>query len=276
MHGNSLLSGGPEIVFSSSTLAGYFLCGTVYLLLPLIAFLGLKKYHAARKYPVITGMIAYFLAVRFSEILAHMIGFSQSYAAQAVIAAELVCTAEEAARWLAMRYPVTDIRKTNAALCYGIGHGGLECWTRGIQKLQIFRSGLQLNNEGIGSFIAEQNAEQTAVIARNLQDLADHPLFLSMFDVLNSITTFSVQIALSLLIFRKMTETNYQMRWLFLAVILHFFLNGSVWLASFSGAPYLISAVGIMSDVIVILVIFRIIDGWKCLDALRYPPDDLL
>ena len=274
MNGNSVLSGGQEIMFRGSALAGYFLCGTVYLLLPVIAYFLMKQFSIARKFPVLTGITVYFLSVRFADILAHVIGFSQPYSVQSVLAAEFVCITEEAGRWLAMRYPVTNIRKTSAAICYGIGHGGLECWNRGIQEFRIFHTGQQLNANGIGSFLAEKSTAQASAVAANLQHYADYPLYLCAADLLNSITTFCVQIALSVLIYRKMTETNFEKRWLLLAILLHYFLNAAVWLASFSEAPLFIHAVSILCEIAVMLIVLRVIDRQTCLNELLYPIEE--
>ena len=254
------MSGTSETLFSGGALLGYFLSGTVYLLLPAAVFLWMRRYGAARIYPVIVGVTAYYLSVRFSDIFAHMIGFSQPAGNQAVIAAEMVCILEEAARWLAMRWQITDIRTTRAAVCYGIGHGGLECWIRGVQKFQIFHAGQQVNA-----------GAESAFSAARLAAFADHPLWLSLLDCLESAVIFGVQIALSLLIFRKMTETHYEKRWLLCAILLHYLMNGSGWLASLSGDAALCSFVGIVCGGIVIWIVCRLIRIAECMDEIRWP-----
>ena len=254
------MSGTSETLFSGGALLGYFLSGTVYLLLPAAAFLWMRRYGAARIYPVIVGAAAYFLSVRFSDIFAHMIGFLQPVGNQAVIAAEMVCILEEAARWLAMCWQITDIRTTRAAVCYGIGHGGLECWIRGVQKFQIFHAGQQVNAGAESAFSAAQ-----------LAAFADHPLWLSIMDCLESTVIFCVQTSLSLLIFRKMTETHYEKRWLLCAILLHYLMNGSGWLASLSGDAALCSFVGILCGITVIWIVCRLIRMEKCIDEIRCP-----
>ncbi|MBQ5337968.1 MAG: YhfC family intramembrane metalloprotease [Oscillospiraceae bacterium] len=270
------LSGAQEVFFTGHTLSGYCISGIIYLLLPVIAFGLMKKYNAAKFYPVIVGIIVYFLAVQFSNLSAHLIGFSQSVGNKTVLAAEMVCYFEEAGRWLAMRYPVTDIRKNNAAICYGIGHGGLECWIRGFQKLGIFRDGKQLNAEGISSFLAGKTDKAAEHMTRQMQLYADHPLSLSILETLHSITSFGFHIALSLLIFRKMQETNYQKRWLLLAILLHICMNLTGWITSFSENPYLSDFAGLLCGTAIIVFVCKIVKINNVINEIKYPLDDCI
>ncbi len=50
-----------QIVFTGSVLSGYFLSGVVYILLPIAAYLLMMHRKAARFYPVVTGVIVYFI-----------------------------------------------------------------------------------------------------------------------------------------------------------------------------------------------------------------------
>ena len=242
----ALLSEPQEVLLSGSAQFGYFLSGIVYFLLPAAAFLMLKKYGAAKIYPVIVGAIVYFLAVRFSDLIAHFAGFTQSVGNKVVIAAELVCFLEEAGRFLAIKYPLTDIRKTSAAFCYGIGHGGLECLIRGVQSFRIVQAGA-------------------------LRDVPVQSLPISLLTCVHSAVIFGVQIALSLLIFYKMHKDCNEKRGLIFAILLHIFVNGAGWLASFSGSLLLRNAVGIVTGCIAIAVVCRLIDFRSCMDEILYP-----
>ena len=274
MTASAFISDTAEIRFAGSTLCGFVIAGIADLLLPAAAFLWLKKYRAARVYPVITGIVMYFLAVQFSNLLANMIGLRQSLAVRTVLAAELVCYLEEGVRWLAMRWPVTDIRNTHSAVCYGIGHAGLECWIRGFQKFKICRFGQQINSEGISQFLAGRNMQQTAELTEQLRSYADNHFAYSMLDILNSMTNFGFHLALSLLIFKKMQETNYQKRWLLLAVLLHMLLNGSGWLASLSDSMLLQKLTGIFCGAAVMILVHKLIDGRACIDDIRFRMDN--
>ncbi len=217
--------------------------GIVYMLLPVLAFLWLRRYRAARVYPAVTGAVIYFVTTRLSDLLAHLVGFSADYGTKAAIASEIVCVFEEAGRYLAMRYPVTDIRKPNAAVCYGIGHGGLECWIRGVQTLSL-----------IGS------AEKAAPLA--------------LLDAAESTVLFCVQIAFSLLIFRRIQAGFPAWRAMLPAVLLHYAVNGSGWLISFTGNAYLSAVTGIAAGLAVIFAADRIADLRESLREILYPLDD--
>ncbi|WP_295071043.1 hypothetical protein [Ruminococcus sp.] len=60
-------------------------------------------------------------------------------------------------------------------------------------------------------------------------------------------------------------------RWLLRAVLLHYLLNGSVWLASFSGIPVLSKLTGIIVGTGIIIYVFRLIDGRSFIDDIIYP-----
>ena len=255
-----------QIVFTGSVLSGYFLSGVVYILLPIAAYLLMMHRKAARFYPVVTGVIVYFIAERFSALFASLFGASQGFMSKTVIAAEIICYLEETGRYFAMKYPVTDIKSTNAAVCYGIGHAGLECFIRAYQKFQIYSYGQRLNSKGLDSFISGKSAEKADSMTRQLQTYADHSLFLSIVDSLGSIVTFGVQISLSLLIFKKI---HYEKRWLLLAILLHLFVNFAVWLASFTDDPLFTDFIGIIAGGAVIAIVFRIIGLHNCMNEIK-------
>ena len=246
-----------SILFSDSTLNGYCISGTVYLLLPVIAFLLMKRQRTAYIFPVILGVIVYFTAVQFSNLFGNIMGFSRDYAARTVIAAELVSIFEEVGRWFAMRYPVTGIRSTDAAVCYGIGHGGLECWIRGFQQFQIMQYGRQVNAEGIRSFLAGKAPERAAEITAQLQQYADRSPLLCLTDLLHSMTSFGVHLALTLLLYRKMQESNFDPRWLLLAVLLHDALNAVSLAASLTGSALFTSFSGLLAGAALIWFVSR-------------------
>ena len=259
------------LTFSEEAFAGYYLKGIVYLILPIAAFLLMRKYRAARIFPVITGIIVYLLSVWISDLCAHFVGFTASFAQKTVIAAEMVCYFEEIGRWLAIKYPLTDIRNTRAAFCYGIGHGGIECLIRGVQQFQIIGYGQRLSSEGLSSFLAGKESEKAAAVTNQLQAYADYSLGLGILDSLHSAGTFAVQIALSVFLFRKMTESNYAKRWLLCAILLHMLLNGLPWAVSLTGSSLAVSLTGMVCNISVIAYIYRAIDGTSCIDEIRYP-----
>ncbi|MBQ8960968.1 MAG: YhfC family intramembrane metalloprotease [Ruminococcus sp.] len=261
---------GAQISFSAGTMLGYFISGAVYALLPITAFLLLKRAGTARLWPAIVGAVVYFLTTRLSDFFAYIFGACQDHAVKAAISAELVCIFEELGRCLAMRYPVTNIKAMNSAVCYGIGHGGLECLIRGAAAFRVMGYGSRLSSRGSDSFTAGKSPEKAAQITERLAELADHPLYLSLISSVHSISTFGVHIALSLLIFVKVRETG-QLRWLMAAIGLHYFMNGTAWALSFAGAPLLSEIMGIACGGAVIALVCRIIRIRGRFDQIIYP-----
>ena len=102
---------------------------------------------------------------------------------------------------------------------------------------------------------------------RQLQTYADHSLFLSIIDSLGSAVTFVVQIALSLLVFKKI---HYEKRWLLLAILLHLFVNFAVWLASLTDDPLFTDLIGIIAGCAVIAIVFRIISVRNCINEIKH------
>ena len=142
----------------------------------------------------------------------------------------------------------------------------VECFIRAYQKFQIYSYGQRLNSKGLDSFISGKSAEKADSMTRQLQTYADHSLFLSVVDSLGSIVTFGVQIALSLLIFKKI---HYEKRWLLLAILLHLFVNFAVWLASLTDDPLFTDFIGIIAGGAVIAIVFRIIGLRNCINEIK-------
>ena len=275
MDSSEVISEAEEILFSPLTISGYYLSGIVYLLLPVAAFLVMRRYGAARLYPVIIGVIVYFLSTRLCDISVMLFFASAPYAQKAAAALELVGLFEEPARWLAMKYPITDIRKPSAAICYGIGHGGLECWIRSVQKFQVAGYGQKLSREGISAFILGKPAEKAAEITERLRGFADNNFLMSLLDSVHSAAAFGVHIALSLLIFRKVITGDMQKRWLVLAIVLHTGLNELAGISQILGETLTSDIVGIICCAFIIAIVYKKADGREVINDIVYPMDNI-
>lgn len=275
MDSSEVIAEAKEILFSPLTISGYYLSGIVYFLLPVAAFLVMRRYGAARLYPVITGAIVYFLSTRLCDMSVMLMFASAPYAQKAAAAVELVGLFEEPGRWLAMKYPITDIWKPNAAICYGIGHGGLECWIRGVQKFQVAGYGQKLHSEGIEAFISGKSAEKAAEITERLRGFAENGFFMSLLDSVHSAAAFGVHIALSLLIFRKVITGDMQKRWLILAIVLHVGLNETAGIAQLFGGALTSDIAGIIFCVFIIGLVYKKTDGRQIINDIVYPMESI-
>lgn len=150
----------PEIDFSAATLLGYFLTGLLSLLLPLAACFVMYRLRALRVFPVIAGAVTYFLAVQMNNLTVNIMFSPATVAVRSVIAVITVGIFEETGRYLAMRFPVSDVNCSAAAFCYGIGHGGLECIIRAVQTFRIFHYGTQCSSAGVSYYTDGHSAER--------------------------------------------------------------------------------------------------------------------
>ena len=262
-----------DIFFSGGTMFGYWLTAVMYMVLPVIAYFIMKACGAARLLPVIAGVVMYFIAVKLCDLTVWIALFSAPFSVKQAAAVELVCIFEETARWLAMKYPLFNIKSSAAAVCYGIGHAGMECWMRGGSTFKLIGIGSRLNSDGINSFISGKTPEKAEETLKELQRLADKGIITSIAGSVEIMSNFGFHIALSVLIFKKMYEPNFKKRWLLLAIGLHYALNCISWAVSFSGSQLITSIVGIISGAAIIALVWRIIDGRNVVDEILYPLD---
>ena len=267
---------GNDIVFSNSTILGYCITAFIYLALPVTSLFIMRKYNSAKLLPIIAGIITYFLSTRIADGTAYLMLPAAPIAQKAAISTEIVCITEELGRWLAIKYPLFNVKNSSAAICYGIGHAGLECWIRGFDTFKIIGYGQTLNRDGIAALTADKTAKAADSIIKQLTDYAQNDIFCSILDWVHIMTNFGFHICLSVMIFKKINESDFKKRWLLRAVLLHYLLNGSVWLVSFSGIPVLSKLTGIIVGTGIIIYVFRLIDGRSVIDEIIYPqsPND--
>ena len=223
---------------------GYAIMAAVCFAAPILVYLRAKRYDSAMIIPVIVGAIFYFLSTRMCDLTVWITLSEVPMSVKIAASSELVAVFEETARWLAMKYPVTNIKTSRAAFCYGIGHGGLECFIRGGIAIKLISQG------------------------------RDMGLLPGVMGALNMTVNLGVHIALSLLIFKKMQEEKF-LKWLGLAILLHYGLNSLVFLISYSGSESFTGFAGIFFGVVLILIVYKIIDGENVLTEIRYHTDDI-
>lgn len=262
-----------DLVFSGSTMFAYLLTAVVYLAVPIAAVFVMRGCGAVKWLPVIAGVIMYFISTRLCDLTVWITLFSAPFAVKQAAAVELICIFEETGRWLAMKYPLFNIRSPRSAVCYGIGHAGLECWMRGISTFGLIGTGNRLNREGLSSFIEGKTPQAADAAMKELQMLTDKGIINGIADSIEVITNFGFHIALSLLIFKKMGEPKFKRRWLLLAIGLHYALNCISWVTSLSGIPLLSSIFGIITGAAIIILVYRLIDGRSVIDEILYPMD---
>jgi len=249
-----------EIAVSSTAQLGYCLTGIVYLLLPPAAYYILRRYGAARLLPVIAGAVMYFIATRLADLTVWLALGSASFAVKAAAAAELVPFTEEPARYFAVRYPLTGINSAGTALCYGIGHGGLECLFRAVDS---FRSiGI------LDKLTAQASGENAVQVTDSLRQMAEYSFPLSIAASVSLIMSFCLHLALSLLIYRKLHDQK-PVKWLFIAIGIHYANNVLGWLVSFVAVRAVMYIFSSLLTLSLILLTIKLIGGREVLEEIR-------
>ena len=271
MNEAAVLTDAQEMVFSAGTLLGYGITGVLYILLPIIAFLLMYKYKAARIFPVFIGILVYFLSTKMCDLSVWIFFSSVPYAVKAALSVEFVGIFEETGRWLAIKYPVFNLKTAEKAICCGIGHAGLECWIRGVQSFKLINIGQELNLRGLSAFNEGKTKIQAEEITRQLSSYANRNLFISLLDSVNIITNFGMHIALTLFIFRRLQKDSRDKKCLILAILLHAAHNEISGLASLSGSMIISSLISIATGIAVIVFVMKKIDGRAIIDDIIYP-----
>ena len=256
----SLPSPAPEIVFSTSSLLGWFLTGLLGVMLPLAACYLMFRFRALRMFPLTAGAVTYFLATRFNDLTVNLLFFSAPPASRALFAAVTVCIFEEAGRYLTMRFPLADVHSSAAAVCYGIGHGGLECIIRGIQSFRVYGYGTTYNSEGLSYFTDGKSAERAEQIITNLQGYAERGLPLSLMHILNAGGNLCFHIALSVLIYKKI-QYGQGLQGLMIAILLHDAINELYNIAGVTGGDWAAVSTGLLCAAGITVLVCKLIGG---------------
>jgi uncharacterized membrane protein YhfC len=106
---------------------GFLLRALLETFAPLGIFLYLFRKHGGRIQPYFAGIIALMaIALPRKGLFALMIPKEEEWAIQIVISILIGAFCEEIARYIAMKYFLTEYDTVIDAVCYGLGHGGME------------------------------------------------------------------------------------------------------------------------------------------------------
>ena len=255
-----------DIQFPSSTQFGFLLLGIVYLLLPVTAFLILRKYRAAQWIPVMLGAIIYLFTTRLNDIMIGALFSSANQQFKIVMASLTVGIFEESGRYFAMKYPLAYYRNTGDALSLAIGHGGTECIIRAVRAFQSFGYGNRFNDGGILSFTAGHTDAEAATITQTLTDLSSQTFTVNFLQCLCAASALLVHFALSVLILHAVRYES--KRKLFLAIGLHILLNGTAFDFSFFG-QVCSKFLTLILEVAMVMFIMKKLDGKALLMEIR-------
>ncbi len=180
-----------------------------------------KKTHA-RLLPAAVGAAIFILFVLVLERLLHsvvlkqpaIIGNTVLYVLYAGFAAGIF---EETGRWFAFRFLLKKYREREAAITYGIGHGGIEAiLITGISMAANLALVVILALNGEAGLSAIVGSEETATLVSTYQSTAP---VLFLVGGLERVTAMALHIALSILVFRAVRE--HKAGYWLLAILFH-------------------------------------------------------
>jgi uncharacterized membrane protein YhfC len=127
---------------------------------------------------------------------------------------------EELARWLGLRFWLKDARSWNSALMYGAGWGGAEAILLGLLVLWALVQALLFQQGLLQSLIPP---EQLDVVEAQFAAYWETPLFLSLLGAVERALALVLQVSLSVMVMRAVTQRR--LLWLLAAIAWHTLFN---------------------------------------------------
>ena len=111
--------------------------GVSVMAIPVLAFLFLRK-KGGRGYPTVIGIVTLILLMMPRGLIrALLVPQADGFLAQFILSDAIGACFEECGRFIAFKYALPNHDRFPDALCYGVGHGGVELWVTGINQFGI-------------------------------------------------------------------------------------------------------------------------------------------
>jgi uncharacterized membrane protein YhfC len=128
---------------------------------------------------------------------------------------------ENVARYLTYRFWAKDARSWGRGLLLGAGHGGIEAIFIALYVLYIFIQMAALRNADLESVVPPG---QLALAQQQMEAYWSNPWYLTLLGAVERLFTLPLHLALSVMVLQVFTRG--QIRWLFLAILWHAFVDG--------------------------------------------------
>lgn len=128
---------------------------------------------------------------------------------------------ESVARYLAYRFWAKEARTWRRGLVLGAGHGGIEAIFLGVYVIFFFTQMVALKNADLSTIFP---ADQLELAQQQVTGYWSTPWYLSLLGAVERLFTLILHLALSLMVMQVFTRG--QIRWLFLAILWHAFVDG--------------------------------------------------
>lgn len=211
--------------FSSPQIFGFVVRAILTVAFPFICiFISHKKFNG-RIFPFVTGLVAVNLLVIPRALLRGIfVPDSGDFTIRLVISSLIGAFCEETARFLMFRYMLKDYDTLTDAVCYGIGHHGMEIIPSISFCFDAISTGSKLNSVGLDAMVAGLSSEETDALIKQIEIYTSIGFFQHADVVFSWIASLAMQIAWSVLVFTAAYRQDYR-KFYFAALLLHVVAN---------------------------------------------------
>ncbi len=211
--------------FSSPQIFGFVVRAILTVAFPFICiFISHKKFNG-RIFPFVTGLVAVNLLVIPRALLRGIfVPDSGDFTIRLVISSLIGAFCEETARFLMFRYMLKDYDTLTDAVCYGIGHHGMEVIPSVSFCFDAIATGSKLDSVGFDAMVAGLSAKEADALVKQIEIYTSIGFFQHADVVFSWIASLAMQIAWSVLVFTAAYRQDYR-KFYFAAILLHVVAN---------------------------------------------------
>lgn len=198
--------------------------------LPVVAIVIWKKKTDANLSPLLMGAAAFFVFVMVIEQIIHflVLGLNESVSSfilsrpwlYAIYGGFMAGFMEESARFLVFKTMMRNHIGRENAVSYGLGHGGLECFSvLGMTMISNLMLAVMFNSIGAEEFIAQYAPGQTAAISEAIAGINAIDPAAAALACFERACSMALQVELSILVFAAVRLNKF---WLYpVSILLH-------------------------------------------------------
>ena len=214
-----------EMTFSSPQMFGFVVRAILTIAFPFICMFITHKKFDGRIFPFVVGLIAVNLLVIPRALLrVTIVPDSGDFTMRLVLSSLIGAFCEETARFLMFRYMLKNYDTLTDAVCYGIGHHGMEVIPSVSFCFDAVATGSKLNSVGLETMLAGLSAEEADALIKQIEIYTSIGFWEHTDVVLSWIASLAMQIAWSVLVFTAAYRQDYR-KFYFAAILLHVVAN---------------------------------------------------
>ena len=211
--------------FSPSQMFVFVVRAILTIAFPFICIFIARKKFDGRIFPFVVGLVAVNLLVIPRALLRDMlVPDSGDFTMRLVLSSLIGAFCEETARFLMFRYMLKNYDTLTDAVCYGIGHHGMEVIPSVSFCFDAIATGSKLNSVGLDAMVAGLSAKETEALIKQIEIYTSIGFFGHADVVLSWIASLAMQIAWSVLVFTAAYRQDYR-KFYFAAILLHVVAN---------------------------------------------------